>query len=200
MREPWVTSAAAASSQRGENPKAAIEPSSTTFPAPFRTASFPGSGSTSGVGGTEGATPPTSSTVIRSRFFAVASYRRERSTSLGSSRAAVSWIRPPARAATERATRSGRETQKATRGRIDTIMPMAVERIRELLENAFPDAAEIGVEDRTGTGDHFQVTVASTSFDGLPLLDQHCRVNDALAAPLADGTIHELRIKTKGTP
>ena len=71
--------------------------------------------------------------------------------------------------------------------------------IRGLLERAFPDAAEIGVEDRTGTGDHFQVTVASTSFDGLTLLEQHRRVNEALAAPLADGTIHELRIKTKGT-
>ena len=78
-------------------------------------------------------------------------------------------------------------------------MPMAVERIRELLVHAFPDAAEIGVEDRTGTGDHFQVTVASGSFDGLSLLEQHRQVNDALAAPLADGTIHELRIKTKGT-
>ena len=76
---------------------------------------------------------------------------------------------------------------------------MAVERIRDLLEQAFPDAAEIGVEDRTGTGDHFQVTVASASFDGLPLLEQHRRVNDALAVPLGDGSIHELRIKTKGT-
>ena len=54
-------------------------------------------------------------------------------------------------------------------------------------------------EDRTGTGDHFQVTVASARFDGLPLIEQHRLVNDALAAPLADGTIHELRIKTKGT-
>ena len=78
-------------------------------------------------------------------------------------------------------------------------MPMPVARIRELLEHAFPDAAEIGVEDRTGTADHFQVTVASASFNGLSLLEQHRRVNDALAAPLADGTIHELRIKTKGT-
>ena len=76
---------------------------------------------------------------------------------------------------------------------------MAVERIRELLEHAFPDAAEIGVEDRTGTGDHFQVTVASADFNGLSLIDQHRRVNDVLAAPLADGSIHELRIKTKGT-
>ncbi len=71
--------------------------------------------------------------------------------------------------------------------------------IREVLENAFPDALELSVEDRTGTGDHFQVTLASPAFDGLSLLDQHRRVNEALAAPLGDGSIHELRIKTKGT-
>jgi stress-induced morphogen len=71
--------------------------------------------------------------------------------------------------------------------------------IRTILEQAFPDAAQLDVEDRTGTGDHFQVTVVSGDFDGLPLLDQHRRVNDALAAPLGDGSIHELRIKTKGT-
>jgi stress-induced morphogen len=71
--------------------------------------------------------------------------------------------------------------------------------IRATLVQAFPDALELTVEDRTGTGDHFQVTVSSQSFDGLPLLDQHRRVNEALAAPLRDGSIHELRIKTKGT-
>jgi stress-induced morphogen len=71
--------------------------------------------------------------------------------------------------------------------------------IRALLEQAFPDAAELTVEDRTGTGDHFQVVVESPQFDGLPLIDQHRRVNAALAAPLGDGSIHELRIKTKGT-
>jgi stress-induced morphogen len=67
-----------------------------------------------------------------------------------------------------------------------------------LLERAFPDATELSVEDRTGTGDHFQVTVATPRFSGLPLLDQHRLVNEALAEPLRDGTIHELRIKTKG--
>jgi stress-induced morphogen len=76
---------------------------------------------------------------------------------------------------------------------------MAVDRLRSLLEQAFPDAAELAVEDRTGGGDHFQVTVTSARFDALPLIDQHRLVNEALAAPLADGTIHELRIKTKGT-
>jgi stress-induced morphogen len=76
---------------------------------------------------------------------------------------------------------------------------MDAETIRTLLTQAFPDAGELSVEDRTGTGDHFQVTVASPAFDGLPLLDQHRRVNDALAGPLGDGSIHELRIKTKGS-
>jgi stress-induced morphogen len=71
--------------------------------------------------------------------------------------------------------------------------------VRTALEQAFPDALELDVLDRTGTGDHFQVTVASPTFDGLPLIDQHRRVNEALAAELRDGSIHELRIKTKGT-
>ena len=75
---------------------------------------------------------------------------------------------------------------------------MAVDTLKSLLQDAFPDATELRVEDRTGGGDHFQVTVATPRFDGLPLLDQHRLVNEALAEPLRDGTIHELRIKTKG--
>jgi stress-induced morphogen len=71
--------------------------------------------------------------------------------------------------------------------------------LQSLLERAFPDASELSVHDRTGGGDHFQVTVASVRFDGLSLVEQHRLVYDALAAPLTDGTIHELRIKTKGT-
>jgi stress-induced morphogen len=69
--------------------------------------------------------------------------------------------------------------------------------IESLLHNAFPDANELSVVDRTGGGDHFQVTVASSRFDGLSLVDQHKLVYAALAEPLADGTIHELRITTK---
>jgi stress-induced morphogen len=75
---------------------------------------------------------------------------------------------------------------------------VATEPLRAILAQAFPDAAELDVLDRTGTGDHFQVTVASPRFDGLPLVEQHRLVYDALATPLADGTIHELRIKTRG--
>jgi len=75
---------------------------------------------------------------------------------------------------------------------------VSVDRLEGLLRDAFPDAQELSVEDRTGGGDHFQVTLASARFDGLSLVEQHRLVYDALAAPLADGTIHELRIKTKG--
>ena len=76
---------------------------------------------------------------------------------------------------------------------------MSTQPLQVLLEQAFPDATELSVKDRTGGGDHFQVTVASPRFAGLALIDQHRLVNEALAGPLRDGTIHELRIKTKGS-
>lgn len=75
----------------------------------------------------------------------------------------------------------------------------ATESLKALLEQAFPDATELAVIDRTGGGDHFQVTVTSPRFAGLGRVDQHKLVYAALAGPLGDGTIHELRIKTKGT-
>ena len=78
---------------------------------------------------------------------------------------------------------------------MDTV---ARDTLEHLLKEAFPDANELSVADRTGGGDHFQVTVESGRFNGLSLVDQHRLVYDALAEPLADGTIHELRIKTKG--
>lgn len=77
---------------------------------------------------------------------------------------------------------------------------MVTEPLQALLASAFPEATELSVVDRTGGGDHFQVTVASARFEGLSLVDQHKLVYDALATPLANGTIHELRIKTKGQP
>ena len=72
------------------------------------------------------------------------------------------------------------------------------ERLQNLLQGAFPDAEGVEVVDRTGRGDHFHVTVVSPRFAGLSLVDQHRLVYDALAEPLADGTIHELRISTRG--
>jgi stress-induced morphogen len=69
--------------------------------------------------------------------------------------------------------------------------------IEDLLRAAFP-GGDVSVADRTGGGDHFQVAVVSPRFHSLSLVEQHKLVYEALAEPLADGTIHELRIKTKG--
>ena len=80
-----------------------------------------------------------------------------------------------------------------------TMQSMATDPLRALLEQAFPGAEELEIIDRTGGGDHFHVIVQTDRFDGLSLIDQHRLVNDALAAPLADGTIHELRLTTRGT-
>ena len=71
--------------------------------------------------------------------------------------------------------------------------------LEQTLREAFPEATEVRVTDRTGGGDHFLVEVTSSRFDGLSLLEQHRLVNEALAAPFASGRIHEMRIKTKGT-
>jgi stress-induced morphogen len=71
--------------------------------------------------------------------------------------------------------------------------------LEALLRDAFPEATEVRVTDRTGGGDHFQIEVTSQRFAGLSLVEQHRLVNDALAAPFASGRIHEMRIKTKET-
>ncbi len=74
---------------------------------------------------------------------------------------------------------------------------MATSRLQAILEEAFP-GGEVAVLDRTGGGDHFHVTVVSATFAGISLVEQHRLVNRALASLLEDGTIHELRITTKG--
>ena len=62
---------------------------------------------------------------------------------------------------------------------------MATEPLRALLAQAFPDASELDVLDRTGTGDHFQVTVTSGRFEGLPLVEQHRLVGNGAVGDTA---------------
>jgi len=75
---------------------------------------------------------------------------------------------------------------------------VSTERLQTLLESAFPDASEVKVIDRGG-GDHFEVRVTDPAFDGLTRIQQHKLVYQALDEPWSDGSIHELRINTKGT-
>jgi stress-induced morphogen len=93
----------------------------------------------------------------------------------------------------------GQREQEGAAARHGYDDPMAAtQTLESLLRESFPDASELAVLDRTGGGDHFHVTIASGRFDGLSLVEQHRLVYEALSAPLADGSIHELRITTRG--
>lgn len=70
------------------------------------------------------------------------------------------------------------------------------EALSEYVCKAFPDA-EVSVEDRTGTLDHFNVRIVSDFFKGKNLLDRHRMVYQALDEPMKDGRIHALEIKAE---
>ena len=74
-------------------------------------------------------------------------------------------------------------------------MPIAKDDIAELIRHSLPDA-EVFFEDLTGTQDHWRLVVVSGEFEDMRLLQQHKAVKDSLAAPLADGRIHALSLKT----
>jgi stress-induced morphogen len=63
------------------------------------------------------------------------------------------------------------------------------------IRSAIPDAA-VEVEDLTGGGDHFQVSVVSSAFEGLNRIRQHQLVFGALRGELASEAIHALALKT----
>jgi stress-induced morphogen len=67
--------------------------------------------------------------------------------------------------------------------------------LAQLIATELPDA-EVAVRDRTGTMDHFNVTVRSAAFKGKSLIEQHQLVYAALKNALRDGRIHAVELKT----
>jgi stress-induced morphogen len=67
--------------------------------------------------------------------------------------------------------------------------------LQDLIRTHLPDA-EVGIVDRTGTMDHFNVTVRSHAFAGKTLIEQHQIVYGALKAALKDGRVHAIELKT----
>lgn len=67
--------------------------------------------------------------------------------------------------------------------------------LADLIRTTIPDA-EVGVKDRTGTMDHFNVTVRSRAFEGKTLIEQHQLVYGALKGALEDGRVHAVELKT----
>jgi stress-induced morphogen len=74
---------------------------------------------------------------------------------------------------------------------------MPTEAVKKMLLDAFP-GARVDVRDMTGTGDHFEISVTSADFAGLPLIQQHQRVHKALESEMDRG-IHAVQIKTRST-
>lgn len=68
--------------------------------------------------------------------------------------------------------------------------------VEDLIKRAIPDA-QVRVEDMTGTGDHFEIFVASSAFQGKMLIDQHRMIQKALQEAFDDGRIHAVHIKTR---
>ncbi|HTU69432.1 MAG TPA: BolA/IbaG family iron-sulfur metabolism protein [Candidatus Baltobacteraceae bacterium] len=64
-----------------------------------------------------------------------------------------------------------------------------------LIRRDLPDA-QVEIVDRTGTMDHFNVTVRSRTFAGRTLIEQHQLVYGALRAALKDGRVHAVELKT----
>ncbi|MEY4745781.1 MAG: hypothetical protein RLZZ442_373 [Cyanobacteriota bacterium] len=69
------------------------------------------------------------------------------------------------------------------------------DQVKAAITLAMPDA-QVEVEDLTGGGDHLQVTVISTAFDGLNKVRQHQLVYGALRQELASEAIHALALQT----
>jgi stress-induced morphogen len=64
-----------------------------------------------------------------------------------------------------------------------------------LIRAHLPDA-HVQIYDRTGTMDHFNVTVRSGAFKGKTLIEQHQLVYGALKGALKDGRVHAVELKT----
>lgn len=69
------------------------------------------------------------------------------------------------------------------------------QQIEEMIKAELPDA-QIQVQDLTGGGDHYQVTVVSSQFAGKGLVQQHQLVYGALRQAMSTEAIHALAVKT----
>ncbi len=69
------------------------------------------------------------------------------------------------------------------------------QQVEEMIKVQMPDA-RVQVQDLTGGGDHYQVTVVSSQFDGKGLVQQHQLVYGALQQAMSSEAIHALALKT----
>jgi acid stress-induced BolA-like protein IbaG/YrbA len=69
------------------------------------------------------------------------------------------------------------------------------QQVETMIKAGLPDAL-VQVQDLTGGGDHYQVTVVSSQFAGKGLVQQHQLVYSALQQAMLSEAIHALALKT----
>jgi acid stress-induced BolA-like protein IbaG/YrbA len=69
------------------------------------------------------------------------------------------------------------------------------QQVEAMIKAEMPDA-QVQVQDLTGGGDHYQVTVVSSQFAGKGLVQQHQLVYGALRQAMSTEAIHALALKT----
>lgn len=69
------------------------------------------------------------------------------------------------------------------------------EQVEAMIKAEMPDA-QVQVQDLTGGGDHYQVTVVSSLFEGKGLVQQHQMVYGAVRQAMSTEAIHALALKT----
>lgn len=69
------------------------------------------------------------------------------------------------------------------------------QQVEEMIKVQIPDA-QVQVQDLTGGGDHYQVIVVSSAFEGKGLVKQHQLVYGALQPAMSNDAIHALAVKT----
>jgi len=67
--------------------------------------------------------------------------------------------------------------------------------VKEMIEAVIPDA-QVEVQDLTGGGDHYQVMVISSHFEGKGRVQQHQMVYGSLQQAMSSEAIHALALKT----
>ncbi|MGB3135568.1 MAG: BolA family transcriptional regulator [Nodosilinea sp.] len=69
------------------------------------------------------------------------------------------------------------------------------DQVSTMIQKGLPDAS-VQVQDLTGGGDHYQVVVVSSQFEGRSLVQQHQLVYGAVREAMSSEAIHALALKT----
>lgn len=72
---------------------------------------------------------------------------------------------------------------------------VTAEQVVTMIQAEMPDA-EVHVNDLTGGGDHFEVIVVSSQFEGRSLVQQHQSVYKSVQQAMSSEAIHALALKT----